>query len=162
MEYDPVARRGNQSIKEEGVRGIERATGELPGALTNDHAQIDRRSRIESRRRTGEMVELIRALIIGACVGGGRVKGVTRSVESVVNTQFSGATVTEMMDCSSKLALRTSDELESAGKAEQDRQQRSHLRPVKEQANRFETHFFTPGVLGSYEGHGRLVGRWAT
>jgi hypothetical protein len=48
---------------------------------------------------------------------GGRVKGVTRYVESVVNTQFSGATLTEMMDCSSKLALRTGDQLESAGKA---------------------------------------------
>jgi hypothetical protein len=78
-------------------------------------------------------------------------------------TEFpSGATLTEMMDCSSELALRTGDQFECAGKAEQDRQQRSHLRPVKEQANRFETHFFTPGVLGSYEGHGRLVGRWAT
>src|SRR5205085_11678060 len=106
--------------------------------------------RIESERQTGEMVDFNRALIIGARVRGGRVKGVTRSVESVVNTQFSGATLTEMMDCSSKLALGTGDELESAGKAEQDRQQRPHLQPVKQQANRFETHFSLRGrVLGS-------------
>src|ERR1700740_820139 len=121
----------------EGVWRIERAKGELPGVLTNDDAPIDRRSRIESRRRTGETAELIRALIIAARKQGGRIKGVTRCVESVVNTQFSGATVTEMMDCSSKLALRTGDQLESAGKAKQDRQQRPHLQPVEQQANRF-------------------------
>ena len=130
--------------------------------LANDNAQLERCSRIEPRRQTGRMVGSYRALSVGTPVWRRRVKGVTRSVESVVNPQSSGATLTEMMDCSSELALRIGDQLECAGKAEQDRQQRSHLRPVKEQANRFETHFFTPGVLGSYEGHGRLVGRWAT
>jgi hypothetical protein len=82
---------------------------------------------------------------MGMRVRGGRVKGGTRSVESVVNTQFSGATLTEMMDCSSELALRIGDQFESAGKAEQDRQQDPHLQPIKQQADRFETHLFTPG-----------------
>src|SRR6266481_6433860 len=114
-----------------------RCSGELEGRrasfvkrLANDNAQLERCSRIEPRRQTGRMVGSYRALSVGTPVWRRRVKGVTRSVESVVNPQSSGATLTEMMDCSSELALRTGDQLECAGKAEQDRQQRSHLRPV--------------------------------
>src|SRR5689334_15462426 len=84
------------------------------------------------------------ALSIGTPVGR-RVKK-RRSVESVVNPQSSGTTLTEMMDCASELTLRTGDQLECAGKAEQDRQQRPHFQPVKQQANRFETHFSLPGA----------------
>jgi hypothetical protein len=49
-----------------------------------------------------------------------------------------------MVDCSSQLALRTDDQLESAGKPEQDRYQRPQLHPVQQQANRFKTHFALP------------------
>ena len=45
-----------------------------------------------------------------------------------------------MMDCSSKLPLRTGDQLKSVAKTEQDRQQRSHLQPVQQQANDFKAH----------------------
>src|SRR5690349_4796256 len=76
----------------------------------------------------------------------GRVKSVTRPVESVVNTQFRDATLTELMNSPSEFALCTGDQLECAGEAEQDRQQRSHLQPVKQQANVFETHFLLPSV----------------
>jgi hypothetical protein len=68
------------------------------------NAPIDSRSGIESRRQTGQMMEFNRALIKGARMRGGRVKGVTRCVESVVNTQFSCATLTER--CASGYSLR--------------------------------------------------------
>ena len=57
---------------------IERATGKLPAALTNDNAPIDRRSGIEARRQTGQMMEFNRALIIGARMRGGRGLGRNR------------------------------------------------------------------------------------
>src|SRR5438045_5283722 len=95
-----------------------------------------------------------RALGTDTRARGGGVNGVTRSVESVVDAQFSGTTLTKMLDCSPELALRSGDQLECAEKAKQDRQQRSHLQPVKQKANRLETHFLTPVFLGSSEGHG--------
>src|SRR3984893_11781872 len=52
-----------------------------------------------------------------------------------------------MMDCSSKLLLRTGDQLESVAKAEQDRQQCPHLQPVQHQANSFKAHLSTPWRL---------------
>jgi hypothetical protein len=36
-----------------------------------------------------------------------------------------------MMDCSPKFVLRTSDQLESAAKAEKDRQERPYLQPAQ-------------------------------
>jgi hypothetical protein len=146
---------------EGGVTGkLKERRASFPQCLENDTAQLDRHSRIEPRRQTGRMVSSYRALSMDTPVWKRRVKGVTRSVESAVNTQFSGATLTEMMDCSSELALRTGDQLECAGKAEQDRQQRPHLQPVKQQANRFETHFSLPRGLGPLQPppSGRSVG----
>ena len=72
-----------------------------------------------------------------------------------------------MMDCSSKLALRTGDQLKSVAKAEQDRQQRAHLQPVQQQANRFKAHLSTPWCLVARKsaalsvGHGRQRARSA-
>src|SRR5437763_316438 len=100
----PVARRGYQCIRERRCFGrIERAGASFLERLANYNAQIDRRSRIEFRRQTGQLVESNRALIIGARVPGGG-EGVTQSLESVVATQFSVATLSEMMDRSSELA----------------------------------------------------------
>src|ERR1700745_919836 len=56
-----------------------------------------------------------------------------------------------MMDCSSKLALRTGNQLKSAGKAEQDRQERPQLRPVQQQAYRFKAQSSSPPCLGARE-----------
>jgi hypothetical protein len=51
-------------------------------------------------------------------VRGARAKLDTQPAAGVVNAQFSGAMFASMMDCSSKLALRTGYQLKSAGKAE--------------------------------------------
>jgi hypothetical protein len=67
VEHDPVARRGNLCIRERRCLGeLKGRRGKLPAALTNDNAPIDRRSGIEARRQTGQMMEFNRALIIGA------------------------------------------------------------------------------------------------
>src|SRR5216683_4815316 len=72
-----------------------------------------------------------------------------------------------MMDCPSKLVLRTGDQLKSVVKAEQDRQQRPHLQPVQHQANRFKAHLSTPWRLVARRaaalsvGHGRQRARSA-
>src|SRR5712664_2662953 len=72
-----------------------------------------------------------------------------------------------MMDCSSKLVLRTGDQLKSVAKAEQDSQQRPHLQPVQHQANRFKAHLSTPWRLVARRaaalsgGHGRQRARSA-
>jgi hypothetical protein len=42
--------------------------------------------------------------------------------------------------------LRTSDQLESAAKAEKDRQERPYLQPAQQQAGRFKPHFPLPGA----------------
>jgi hypothetical protein len=47
-----------------------------------------------------------------------------RPTESVVNVQPSVAAIAQTMDSASQLALRIGDQVKSAGKAEQDRQQR--------------------------------------
>jgi hypothetical protein len=64
-----------------------------------------------------------------------------------------------MMNCSSELALCTGDQLECARKTKQDRQQHSHLQPVKEQGKGFESHFHSR-ALGFSAGQIRLsIGR---
>jgi len=75
---------------------------------------------------------------------GARAERDTRPTESVAIARFSGAALAQMMDCSPKLALRIRDQLISAGEAEKDRQQRPHLQPVQQQANRFKAHFSSP------------------
>src|SRR5258708_8615683 len=87
----------------------------------------------------GRIVRVHRALVVGTCPPG------NPPIEDAVNAQLSSATLAQMMDCSSQLALCIGDQLESVTKAEQDCQQRSHLHPVQQQASRFETHLTLSG-----------------
>jgi len=63
-----------------------------------------------------------------------------RPTESIVNGEFTGATLAQMVDRSFQLALRIGDQFKSAGKVKQDGQQRRHFHLVQQQADRFETH----------------------
>ena len=109
-----------------------------------------RRERVDRMREATGIIGTNRALNTGTRPRGARSQCDARPTERVVNAQFSDAMLAEMMDCSSKLALRIGDQLKSAAKAEKDRQERPHLQPVEQQANCFVAHFSLIGarVLG--------------
>jgi alkanesulfonate monooxygenase SsuD/methylene tetrahydromethanopterin reductase-like flavin-dependent oxidoreductase (luciferase family) len=109
------------------------------GTIYNEYEFVGQGLRSDdSRERMEEAVDII-----------GRLwRGDPRPIESVVSAKFSTATFAQIIDGSSQLALGIGDQIKGARKPEQDRQQRPHLHPVQQQANRFKTHLIPPWLSG--------------
>jgi len=65
--------------------------------------------------------------------------------------------ITEVMDGSPQLALGSGYQVKGAGKAGQDRKQRSQFQPIQQQTNRFKAHF---QPLGNWGVPGRASLAW--